>query len=99
MLEGSTEAFHAYAFHNPRMVGASMELLAGHVRWLFSEPGEKAAAHLDVRVGQAGVTSELARLTSLGAVVVGRVVLAETSPTPWTRFVLADPEGNQFCVQ
>jgi 2,3-bisphosphoglycerate-dependent phosphoglycerate mutase len=59
----------------------------------------KAAAHLDVRVGQADVASELARLTSLGAVVVGRVVLAETSPTPWTRFVLADPEGNQFCLQ
>ena len=55
MLEGSTEAFHAYAFHNPRMVGASMELLAGHVRWLFASDGqsegEKAAAHLDDVVG------------------------------------------------
>ena len=51
MLEGSTEEFHAYAFHNPRMVGASMELLAGHVRWLLGEEGEKAAAHLDDVVG------------------------------------------------
>lgn len=55
MLEGSTEDFHAYAFHNPRMVGASMELLAGHVRWLFAKEGqsegEKAAAHLDDVVG------------------------------------------------
>jgi broad specificity phosphatase PhoE len=59
----------------------------------------KAAAHLDVQVGQADVASELARLTHLGAAVVGKVVLAETSPTPWTRFVLADPEGNQFCLQ
>jgi hypothetical protein len=33
------------------MVGASMELLAGHVRWLFAEEGEKAAAHLDDVVG------------------------------------------------
>jgi len=53
MLEGSTEDFHAYAFHNPRMVGASMELLAGHVRWLFGDEGraEKAAAQLDDVVG------------------------------------------------
>ncbi len=65
-----------------------------------AEPARaKAAAHLDVRVGQADVASELDRLTGLGAVVVGEVVLAETSPTPWTRFVLADPEGNQFCLQ
>jgi hypothetical protein len=47
MLEGSTEQFHAYAFHNPRMVGASMELLATHVRWLLGEEGEKPAAQLD----------------------------------------------------
>ena len=37
LIEGSTADYHAYAFHNPRMVGASMELLAGHVRWLFGE--------------------------------------------------------------
>lgn len=51
LLEGSTEDYHAYAFHNPRMVGASMELLSAHVRWLFGEEGEKAAAHLDDVVG------------------------------------------------
>jgi hypothetical protein len=33
------------------MVGASMELLAGHVRWLFAEQGDKAATHLDDVVG------------------------------------------------
>ena len=33
------------------MVGASMELLAGHVRWLFGDAGEAAAAHLDDVVG------------------------------------------------
>ena len=37
LIEGSTADYNAYAFHNPRMVGASMELLAGHVRWLFGE--------------------------------------------------------------
>ena len=51
LLEGSSADYHAYAFHNPRMVGASMELLAGHVRWLFGEEGEKAAAQLDDVVG------------------------------------------------
>jgi hypothetical protein len=51
LIEGSTADYNAYAFHNPRMVGASMELLAGHVRWLFGESGEKAATHLDDVVG------------------------------------------------
>jgi hypothetical protein len=51
LLAGSTEDYHAYAFHNPRMVGASMELLAGHLRWLFGDLGEKAAVHLDDVVG------------------------------------------------
>jgi hypothetical protein len=51
LLEGSTEDYHAYAFHNPRMVGASFELLASHVRWLFGEDGEQAAAALDDIVG------------------------------------------------
>jgi hypothetical protein len=47
LIEGSSADYNAYAFHNPRMVGASMELLAGHVRWLFGPDGEKAAARLD----------------------------------------------------
>lgn len=51
LIEGSSEDYNAYAFHNPRMVGASMELLATHVRWLFGEEGEKAAASLDDVVG------------------------------------------------
>jgi hypothetical protein len=51
LLEGSAADYHAYAFHNPRMVGASMELLAGHVRWLFGPAGEEAAARLDEVVG------------------------------------------------
>ncbi|QIG42189.1 DUF1839 family protein [Nocardioides anomalus] len=51
LIAGSSADYNAYAFHNPRMVGASMELLAGHVRWLFEEDGEKAATHLDDVVG------------------------------------------------
>lgn len=51
LIEGSSADYNAYAFHNPRMVGASMELLAGHVRWLLGESGEHAAARLDDVVG------------------------------------------------
>ena len=41
------ETYHAYAFANARMAGASFELLAAHVRWLFGADGEPAAAALD----------------------------------------------------
>ena len=51
LLAGSVADYHAYAFHNPRMVGASMELLAGHVRWLLGEDGEEVATLLDDVVG------------------------------------------------
>jgi hypothetical protein len=73
LLEGSTADYHAYAFHNPRMFGASMELLAGHVRWLLGEDGEKAAAYLDDVVGGSKMLLfRLARQRSFGvAGVVG----------------------------
>ncbi|WP_372734812.1 DUF1839 family protein [Nocardioides sp.] len=51
LLEGDEADYHAYAFHNPRMAGASFELLASHVRWLLGEEGEQAAAALDEVVG------------------------------------------------
>jgi len=72
LLEGSTEDYHAYAFHNPRMVGASMELLASHVRWLLGEEGEKAASHLDDVVG--GSKMLLFRLARQRAFAVEGVV-------------------------
>ena len=51
LLAGSAADYHQYAFHNPRMLGAAMELLATHVRWLLGDEGEKAAALLDDVVG------------------------------------------------
>jgi hypothetical protein len=72
LLEGSTEDFHAYAFHNPRMAGASFELLASHVRWLFGEDGEKAATLLDDIVG--GSKMLLFRLARQRAFNVGGVL-------------------------
>lgn len=51
LLAGQPADFHAYAFANPRMAGASFELLASHVRWLLGDEGEPAAAALDDVVG------------------------------------------------
>ena len=72
LLEGSSEDFHTYAFHNPRLVGASMELLATHVRWLFGTHGEEAAARLDDVVG--GAKMLLFRLARQRAFDVAGVV-------------------------
>jgi len=51
LLDGDEADYHAYAFHNPRMAGASFELLASHARWLLGTDGDKAAAALDDVVG------------------------------------------------
>jgi catechol 2,3-dioxygenase-like lactoylglutathione lyase family enzyme len=53
----------------------------------------KNRVHLDLRVPDVG--AELARLLALGA--------RHTTGTPveedgWTWYVLADPDGNEFCV-
>ena len=72
LLEGDEADYHAYAFHNPRMAGASFELLASHVRWLLGEEGEKAAAALDDVVG--GTKMLLFRLARRRAFDVAGVV-------------------------
>lgn len=51
LRQGDEADYHLYAFHNPRMAGASFELLASHVRWLLGPDGEPAAAALDDVVG------------------------------------------------
>jgi len=72
LLEGDEADYHAYAFHNPRMAGASFELLASHVRWLLGEEGEKAAVALDDVVG--GTKMLLFRLARRRAFDVAGVV-------------------------
>ncbi|MCD0483348.1 VOC family protein [Streptacidiphilus sp. ASG 303] len=52
----------------------------------------KNRMHLDLRV--AGMEPELARLRALGA----RVVREPFEEEGWCTAVLADPEGNEFCV-
>jgi predicted enzyme related to lactoylglutathione lyase len=53
----------------------------------------KNRLHLDLRV--ADLDGELARLLSLGAHRLSDVPVHEDG---WTWWVLADPEGNEFCV-
>ncbi|WP_024877104.1 VOC family protein [Saccharomonospora piscinae] len=51
----------------------------------------KNRLHLDIAPAEGGRDAEVERLVGLGA-----RVLANDERHPWT--VLADPEGNEFCV-
>ncbi|PJE95597.1 hypothetical protein CUT44_22400 [Streptomyces carminius] len=58
------------------------------------EPKEgKNRLHIDVHAGPGRRTETVARLTELGAAVIRRV---KEPGGEWT--VMADPEGNEFCV-
>lgn len=95
--------------------GAVVDRAGRRPRLVFQRVPERAAgkarAHLDVQVGQAALASEATRLVGLGARIVRNLVaddtagfrdadrLDDTAPTGWRRLVLADPEGNIFCLQ
>ncbi len=53
----------------------------------------KNRVHLDLTTSAADRDAEIARLLALGA---RRVDIGQTGEESWT--VLADPEGNEFCV-
>jgi hypothetical protein len=53
----------------------------------------KSRGHLDLRTRE--LESELHRLTSLGARVLTEEPVAEAG---WRWHILADPDGNEFCV-
>ncbi|MGK5533788.1 VOC family protein [Streptomyces sp. URMC 129] len=53
----------------------------------------KNRAHLDLRPGPGQQDAEVGRLVALGARVVD---VGQPAEAPWR--VLADPEGNEFCV-
>jgi predicted enzyme related to lactoylglutathione lyase len=53
----------------------------------------KNRVHVDLTSGAEDRTDEIARLLALGA---RRVDIGQTGTESWT--VLADPEGNEFCV-
>ncbi|MDQ1710962.1 MAG: hypothetical protein QOE45_412 [Frankiaceae bacterium] len=67
-------------------------------RLFFQKVPEPKAAknrvHLDVNVGHDRVDAEVARLVAEGASVVEDT---QVGPERWV--VMADPEGNEFCVQ
>jgi hypothetical protein len=54
----------------------------------------KNRLHLDLHAGAARRDAEVARLRALGA-----TVLAQVREPGTDHVVLADPEGNEFCVQ
>ena len=70
----------------------------GRHRLLFIEVPDvkqvKNRIHLDLRPTEGTRDAELARLTELGAAVVADRRNADG--TGWA--VLADPEGNEFCI-
>ncbi len=67
-------------------------------RVLFQQVAEpktvKNRVHLDLHAGPENRDAEVARLRDLGA-----TILAEVEEPGTHHFVLADPEGNEFCVQ
>ncbi|MCM4076460.1 VOC family protein [Paractinoplanes hotanensis] len=70
----------------------------GRHRLLFIEVPDvkqvKNRIHLDLRPAEGTRDEELGRLTGLGATVVSD--LRNADGTGWV--VLADPEGNEFCI-
>jgi hypothetical protein len=64
----------------------------------------KNRMHLDINAGEGGppehqqVDAEAERLVGLGATVI-RKHDAVWGPWPEYHYVMADPEGNEFCVQ
>jgi hypothetical protein len=76
----------------------SIRELGGAARLLFQRVEEpktvKNRMHLDVNVGRERIDAEVARLTGLGARELWKVDEPGAFHT-----TMADPEGNEFCVQ
>jgi hypothetical protein len=54
----------------------------------------KNRVHIDLAVGEGGLEAEVARLAGFGAT---RVRYVENDPDG-SHWVMADPEGNEFCM-
>jgi predicted enzyme related to lactoylglutathione lyase len=70
--------------------GDGIEVLLQRVA---EEKGQKNRLHLDLRT--ADLDAEVSRILGLGATLVTGVPLVEDG---WCWHVLADPDGNEFCV-
>jgi hypothetical protein len=71
---------------------------SGASRLLFQQVPEAKVAknrvHLDVNIGPAETEAAVARFQELGATILYR---GQEGPTRWV--TMADPEGNELCVQ
>ena len=87
--------------HNGALVWKSATAIRspdpGRPRMLFQAVPEsktvKNRLHLDVRSGDEGCETAVARLIGMGATELWR-----SSQGPYSWVTLADPEGNEFCV-
>lgn len=90
--------------------GAVVDPGAKGPRLVFQQVPEPKAgknrAHLDLRVGQPKLADELTRLTNLGARVLRSLAVVDPYaeavqdiPVRRHRFIMVDPEGNEFCLQ
>lgn len=96
-------AVTGYNLERVDMPGNEFWLASPHEdRWprlvFVTVPEEKVVknrVHLDLMPGEAGQARELERLCAVGAVVVDD--RRELDPGGWV--TLADPEGNEFCLE
>jgi len=70
--------------------GAGIEVLLQRVG---DDKGQKNRLHLDLRT--ADMDAEIRRVLALGATLITRQAIVEDG---WRWHVLADPDGNEFCV-
>ena len=73
--------------------GAPSEALTIWLQPTAGRPVGKLRAHLDLRASDGDVEGEVSRLLSLGA---RHADVGQTEDDPFV--VLADPEGNEFCL-
>jgi hypothetical protein len=62
-------------------------------QWVPEAKTVKNRWHLDIRVGEENIESEVEKLTGRGATFLHK---ASQGPHWWV--TMADPEGNEFCV-
>jgi hypothetical protein len=79
-------------------IGAAIRHPSGEPRLLFMHVPEAKSVknrwHLDLNVGRERIDDEVARLTTLGAHALYKIDEPGAFHT-----TMADPEGNEFCVQ
>ena len=79
---------------NEIVIGTNENALAGMCFMPVTDPKTvKNRVHLDLTSSAADRDQEIDRLLTLGA---RRVDIGQTGAESWT--VLADPEGNEFCI-